>query len=81
MSLFTELTLNEQASLAGGTKGSAEPYAPKTVKISKSFNTVTGGAGGDATGGIFIKNSTVTLTSSTVSAPTTGGAGGDASIS
>ena len=79
MSLFTDLTLNEQASLSGGTY--ARPTYKKTVVVSKSYNEVTGGAGGDATGGIFIKNSTVTLTSSTVSAPTTGGAGGDASIS
>ncbi len=80
MSLFTELTLNEQASLAGGDKGSSKPYDPKKVKTIKSFNTVIGGAGGDATGGIFIKNSTVTLTDSTVFADTIGGAGGAASI-
>ncbi len=78
MSLFTELTSNEQASLTGGTYSK---YYARDYYYSKSFNKVTGGAGGDAEGGVLIGDSKVVVIGSHISADTTGGAGGAASIS
>lgn len=46
MSLFTELTLSEQASLAGGTCKPKPKCPPKHKKRSSKTTTNTGGAGG-----------------------------------
>jgi len=80
MSLFTELTLSEQANLSGGTKPPAKDPKDKT-KTLKSFIAVVGiggdggaGGAGGTTGSIYIKGHV--YGSNVTTGDANGGAGG-----